>query len=124
MYAYNHAHDNASIKLMMKEIATADKQRDCAAISGPTGGISNMFTEMLQQMVMEAEENTSYSEEESAMAATLESDSSVERKSSRRTRKEIGTQVVPHGGGAVQLPLPTAFDQGAVRGAHEEHQQG
>ena len=71
----------------MKEIATADKQRYRAAILGPTGGIANMVTERLQQMVMEAGEETSNLEEESAMAVTLESDSSVERKSSRRGRK-------------------------------------
>ena len=63
MYAYNHAHNNASIKLMMKEIATADEQRDRSEISGPTGVIANMVTERLQKMVMEAGEETSDSEE-------------------------------------------------------------
>ena len=83
MYKYNHAHNDASIKLVMKDIATVDEQRDRAAISGPTGGMANMVTERLQQMVMEAGEETSNSEEESVMAATSESNSSVERKSSR-----------------------------------------
>ena len=69
MYAYNHTHNDALIKLTMKEIATADKQRDHAAISGPTGGIANMVTERLEQMVMEAGEETSDLEEESAMAS-------------------------------------------------------
>ena len=54
----------------MKEIVTADKQRDRAAISGPTRGIDNMVTERLQQMVMEAGEETSNLEEESTMAAS------------------------------------------------------
>ena len=87
MYAYNHAHNDASIKDMMKEIATADEQRDRAEILGPTGGLSNMVTERLHQMVMEAGQETSDSEEESAMAATSESEISVERKSSRRGRE-------------------------------------
>ena len=87
MYKYNHAHNDASIKLVMKDIATVDEQRDRTVISGPTGGMANMVTERLQKMVMEAGEETSNSEEESAMAATSESDSSVERKSSRRGRK-------------------------------------
>ena len=46
-----------------------------------------MVTERLQQMEMEAGEGTSNSEEESTMATTSESDSSVERKSSRRGRE-------------------------------------
>ena len=87
MYAYNHAHNDVSIKDMMKEIATADEQSYRAAISGLTRGIANLVTERLQQMVMEAGEQTSDLEEESAMAATSESDSSVERKSSRWGRK-------------------------------------
>ena len=87
IYAYNHAHNDASIKGMMKEIATADKQRDRAEISGTNGGIANMVTERQQHMVMEVGQETSYSEEESAMAATSESDSSVEKKSSRRGRE-------------------------------------
>ena len=44
IYAYNHAHDDASIKLMMKEIATGDKQRDRTAISGPNRGIAGSKT--------------------------------------------------------------------------------
>ena len=44
VYKYNHTHNDASIKLVMKEIATADEQRDITAISGSTGGMANMVT--------------------------------------------------------------------------------
>ena len=124
VYAYNRAHNDASIKLMMKEISTADKQREGTAISGTTGGIANMVTERLQQMVMEAGEETSDLEEESAMAATSESDSSVKRKSRRRGRKrKSGRRLYRKAEAPYNPPLTAVLDQGVVCGAHEEHQQ-
>ena len=40
-YRYNHVHDDASIKFIMKQIATADEQRDRGAISGTSSGMAN-----------------------------------------------------------------------------------
>ena len=73
-YRYNHVRDDTSIKFIMKKIATADKQRDRAAISGTSSGMANMF---MQQMMQAAGDETSASEEERAFAATSESESSV-----------------------------------------------
>ena len=82
-YRYNHVHDDTSIKFIMKQLATADEQRDRAAISGTSSGMANM---VMQQMMQAAGEETSASEEERAFAATLESKSSVEKRRGRRGR--------------------------------------
>ena len=97
----------------MKEIVTADKQRDRAAISGPTRGISNMVTKRLQQMVMDAGEETSNSEEESRMAATSESNSSVERKSSRQGReRKSGSRSYRKAAAPSNSPSPPRLTKG------------
>ena len=77
-YRYNHVHDDTSIKFIMKKIATADEQRDRAAISGTSSGMANM---VMQQMMQATGDETSASEEETAFAATL-----VEKRRVRRGR--------------------------------------
>ena len=84
-----------------------------------------MFTERLQQMVMEAEENTSYSEEESAMAATSESDSLGDRKISRRGReRKPGRRLYHKAAAPSNSPSLTRLTRGAVHGAYEDNKQG
>ena len=82
-YRYNHVHDDTSIKFIMKQITTADEQRDLATISGTSSGMANM---VMQQMMQAAGNETSASEEERAFAATSESESSVEKQRIRRGR--------------------------------------
>ena len=65
----------------MKKIATADKQRDRAAISGRSNGMANM---VMQQIMQAAGDDASTSEDERAFAATSESESSVEKRRGRR----------------------------------------
>ena len=89
-YKYNHLHGNASIKCVMKQLATTGKQQDRLAVAAPNG-MANMVTEKLQQIVMgdNGEESDLFtSHEESVMAATTESKSSAE-KPARRVRKTI-----------------------------------
>jgi len=113
-YKYDHRHDDASIKDIMKKLATADEQRDRAAVAAPAG-FANLVTaklkglktgsnmDELRRLVAGTEESDGSSkmftsDEESAMAATSDDDSSVEtqarsrgraqRKGTRRTGKK------------------------------------
>ena len=72
-----------------------------------------MVTERLHQMVMEAGQETSDSEEESAMAATLDSDRSVERKSSRRGReRKLGRRSYRKSAAPYNPPSPPLSTRG------------
>lgn len=90
-YQYNHVHSDVSIKWIMAELATADKQQDCTEMKTPSrGGMANLVTDWPQQLVLKVGEETSDSESESAMVVTSDSESSAERKSNRRRgEKEV-----------------------------------
>ena len=83
-YKYDHRHDDASIKEVMKHLATADEQRDRAAVAAPAG-FANLVTTKLKELVAGSEGEYT-SDEESAMAATSDSESSVERSTRGRGR--------------------------------------
>ena len=80
-YAYNRAHDDASIKVIMTLLAAADEQRDRTTAPAPTD-MANMVTDRLRELVTE---DYSSSDGESAMGATSGSGSSTDR-SPRRER--------------------------------------
>jgi phosphotransferase system HPr-like phosphotransfer protein len=86
-YKYDHSHNDASIKEIMKRLATADEQRDRATIAAPTG-FANLVTDKLKELVAGTEESDTIfsSDEESAMAATSDSESSAERPARGRGR--------------------------------------
>ena len=52
-YQYNHVHNDASIKIIMKALATADEQRDRSAVPEPARGFDNMVTNRLEQLMMD-----------------------------------------------------------------------
>ena len=76
-YKYNHCHSAALIKKIMKQLATADKQRDRAAVVTPKG-FANLVTDNLQELV-DADNSNLFTEDKSAPAATSDSESSAER---------------------------------------------
>ena len=82
-YSYNHVHDDASIKFIMRAIATEDEQRDRGAISDTSSGMANM---VMEEMMRAAADDTSASGDESAFAATTSDKISVDKRRSRRGR--------------------------------------
>ena len=98
-YKCNHHHDDASIKEVMKRLATANEQRDRTAVAAPAG-FANLVTERLKELAtgtdmdklrelvagMEDSKHLFTSDEESAMAATSDDDSLVERPARGRGR--------------------------------------
>ena len=101
-YKYDHRNDDASIKDIMKKLATADEQRDRMAVAAPAG-FANLVTEKLKglktgsnmdelrRLVAGTEESDGSSkmltsDEESAVAATSDDDSSVEKQARSRGR--------------------------------------
>ena len=94
-FAYNHKHDAASIKTMLKEYAAADAirtLRDAPAPNSSAGfGTANAVAETMTQLqrMMRDEESSVSSYETAAAARTLtyDSDSSVETEAERGRRK-------------------------------------
>ena len=82
-YKYDHCHDDDSIKEIMRRLATADEQRDRAAVAAPTG-FANLVTDKLKELVDVSDSDPVFtSDDESAMAATSDSESSAERPARR-----------------------------------------
>ena len=82
-FKYNHPHDATSIGYILKELAAADTVRTLSDAPEPTAESANAVTEsisLLSQLMRDSQEY-----EESAFAATSDSDSSTGRK--RSTRK-------------------------------------
>ena len=103
-YKYDHRHDDALIKEIMKKLATADEQRDRAVVAAPAG-FANLVTERLKELktgtnmdelrrlltgteASNASNHLFTSGKESAMAATSDDDSLVERTARSRGRAQ------------------------------------
>ena len=110
LYKYDHCQDATSIKDPMKRLATADKQRDRAAVAGLLGFV-NMVTDKLKELVDTSNSNHLSISDKSAMAATLDSKSLAERPTRR--------------GRTYHLAIAHRVDTWTIRLAHEaKHQQG
>ena len=83
-YLYNKVHDAESIINMMKYLAAADKQRNRQEATAPenskTANMVNLGIERLQKLVQQPPSDYSSTDrdDESAMAETSDSESSVE----------------------------------------------
>jgi hypothetical protein len=110
LYKYDHCHDATLIKDTMKRLATADKQRDRAAIAALPRFV-HMATDKLKVLMDTSNSNRLSVSDKSAMAATLDSKSLAERPARR--------------GGAFHLAIAHVVDTLTIRLAHEAmHQQG
>ena len=81
-YNYDYCHDAASIKEIMKRLATANEQRDRTAIAAPKG-FANMVTDKLRELVDTSDSDALSTTDESVMTATSDSGSTAERPARR-----------------------------------------
>jgi hypothetical protein len=113
-YKYNHSHKHDSIKFVMQQLATADKQWDRLAVAAPSS-TATIVTEELQQMVMVNEEEESdhfMSNKESGMSATAESETSAEKFACKERKTHTSSRRGYRRAASPELPSLSMSKQG------------